>query len=276
MQCHGQDDQARSAVDMKMKQGAEKMRRDEAVPSDQYKMSINDVAPVIDEEMEHMIQSNERKNWVLAGLRHNGMLVMRPLKDGSLKYHHEQKGAWCKGMPIGSTRISQDWLKSRMAWIKNGGNEVAEPIWDRMEGAKELADLIEWSYTNWNAADEAGVMELDEVHQPEWVQAGHFQLSLDLRRQLAKREAGVNSEAQQKREKMREKRNQKKLRNQAKKKFDDDERQEIRATLQSKSRRESMQQIVPSSRTVTPASKALAKKEEQEKCLDKAKVGQQE
>ena len=125
-------------------------------------------------------------------------------------------------------------------------------------------------------ADEAEVMELDEVHQPEGMQAGHFQLSLGLRRQLAKREAGMNSEAKQKREKMREKRNEKKLRNHAKKKLHDDERKEIRATLQSKSRRESMQQIVPSSRTVTPASKALTKKKSQKKSLDKAKVGQQE
>ena len=61
------------------------MRRDEAVPSDRYKMSINDVAAVIDGAMERMIQSNEKKSWVLAGLRRNGMLVMRPEKDGSLK-----------------------------------------------------------------------------------------------------------------------------------------------------------------------------------------------
>ena len=76
----------RSAVDMKMKQGAERMRGDEAGPSDKYKMSIRDVAAVIDEAMEQMIQRNEKKKWVLAGLRRNGMLVMRPQQDGSLKY----------------------------------------------------------------------------------------------------------------------------------------------------------------------------------------------
>ena len=148
----------RSAVDMKMKPGAERMRADEAGPSDQYKMSIRDVAAVIDEAMEQMIQSNEKKNWVLAGLRRNGMLVMRPQQDGSLKYQDEQKEEWCKGMHIGSSRIGQDWLRNRMAWIKNGGNEVDEHIWARMEGAKELADLIEWSYSSGKVTGEKEVI----------------------------------------------------------------------------------------------------------------------
>ena len=156
-----------------------------------------------------------------------------------------------------------------MAWIKNGGNEVDEPIWARMEGAEELADLIEWSYSSGPVTDEKEVMNLDEVDQPEWVQAGHFQLSLDLRRQLAMREAGMSSEGLQKREKLREKRNQRKLRNQAKKKLDDEERADIRASLQSKSKHEATQQMVPSSRTVTPASKALAKKKGKSKVLSK-------
>ena len=83
----------------------------------------------------------------------------------------------------------------------------------------------EWSYSSGLVTDEKEVMNLDEVDQPEWVQAGHFQLSLDLRRQLAMREAGMSSEAKRKREKLREKRNQRKLRNQAKKKLDDEERE---------------------------------------------------
>ncbi|CAK9008654.1 Uncharacterized protein SCF082_LOCUS9965, partial [Durusdinium trenchii] len=262
----------KSAVDLKMKEGAERMRADEAGPSDQYKMTLRDVASVIDGAMEHMIQSNEKKNWVIAGLRRNGMLVMRPQKDGSLKYQDEHKEEWCKGMPIGSSRISQDWLKNRMAWIKSGGNQVDEPIWARIEGAKELADLIEWSYTSGFVADEQEVMKLDEVDQPEWVAAGKFQLPLDLRRLLAKREAGMSSEGQEKREKLRQKRNQKKLRNDAKKQLDAEEREQIRASLQSKSKHEAMQQIVPSSRTVTPASKANAKKKSHKKGKSKDKL----
>ena len=59
------------------------------------------MAAVMDEAMEHM-----------------------PQKDGSLKYQDEQNEEWCKNMPIGSSRVSQDWLKGRLARIKNGGNEV--------------------------------------------------------------------------------------------------------------------------------------------------------
>ena len=138
------------------------------------------------------IQSNEKKNWVIAGLKRNGVLVMGPQNNGSLKYQDEQKEEWCKGMPIGSSSISQDWLKNRMAWIKSGGNEVDEPTWDRIEGAKELADPIEWSYTSVLAADEKEVMKLDEADQPEWVSAGKFQLPLELRRRMAKRERRRN------------------------------------------------------------------------------------
>ena len=79
----------------------------------------------------------------------------------------------------------------------------------------------------------------------------------------------MSSEGAQKREKLREKRNQRKLRNQAKKKLDDEERADIRASLQSKSKHEATQQMVPSSRTVTPASKALAKKKGKSKVLSK-------
>ena len=45
-----------------------------------------------------------------------------------------------------------------MAWIKNGGNEVDEHIWARMEGAKELADLIEWSYSSGKVTGEKEVI----------------------------------------------------------------------------------------------------------------------
>ena len=48
------------------------------------------------------------------------------------------------------------------------------------------------------AADEE-VMKLDEADQPEWISAGKFQLPLELGRQLAKREATMSLEGQERR-----------------------------------------------------------------------------
>ena len=51
--------------------------------------------------------------------------------------------------------------------------------------------------------------------------------------------------------------------------MDAEEREQFRASLQSKSKHVATQQIVPSSRTATPASKALAKKKGQKKVKSK-------
>ena len=246
-------------VDEIMRAGMAKQRQDEAAPSDHYKMSIKDVATAIDAAMEHMVQKNEKDQWVLAGLRRNGFLVLRPNEKGQLIYQSKQN--WCKHLPIGSTRISEDWLKNRMSWIKDAGRSVDPPNWERIAGAKELADLIEWSYQHQEASSNPSneaVMTLESENQPEWVAAGNFQLPLELRRQLAMKEKSLTEEAHERRKKIRQKRQDKKMRAEAKKILTEEQKEEIRSTLASKSRSEAMQQLVPSAKN--PTAKKVAKK----------------
>ena len=251
--------QVKHKVDECMREGMAKQRVDEAAPSDHYKMSIKDVATAIDSAMEHMVQKNEKDQWVLAGLRRNGFLLFRPNEKGQLIYQTKQD--WCKHLPIGPTRISENWLKNRMSWIKDAGHSVDPPNWERISGAKELADLIEWSYqTNQGSSDPANetTMTWESVDTPEWVTAGQFQLPLELRRQLALKEKNMSEDALKRRDKMRQKRADRKMRADAKKILTEEQREEIRSTLASSSRHEAMGQLVPSAKN--PTAKHLAKK----------------
>ena len=263
-------------VDELMRQGMAKQRDDEAAPSDHYKMTIKDVATAIDTAMEHMVQKNEKDQWVLAGLRRNGFLALRPNEKGQMIYQSQQ--SWCKHLPIGFTRISENWLKNRLSWIKDAGRSVDPPNWERITGAKELADLIEWSYQHGTSNEDPSsevCIDLQAASEPEWVAAGQFQLPLELRRQLAMRESSMTEESRKKRDKLRQKRADKKMRADAKKILTDEQKEEIRSTLQSSSRQEAMQQIVPSAKNPTAkqqAKKNLKNKKKMEKMTTEKKV----
>ena len=238
----------RRAVDEKRRVGMMKQRQDEAAPSDLHKLSIREIAECLDLSMQAMIDKNHEKQWVLAGLRRNGFLVLRPEKQGRMV--HQENQQWCQDKPIGSSRISQTWLRNRMSWVKENGMKVEPPVWDKIEGAKELADLIEWSYSNDKPKNDE-LINLDEL--PDWVQACQFQLPLDLRRQLALKEQGMSKAALERREKMKEKRVQRKLRQEAKQALTEDQRAEISSNLKSGSRMEAMLAMVPSARAKASA-----------------------
>ena len=53
-----------------------------------------------------------------------------------------------------------------------------KPNWERIDGAKELSDLIEWDYAQ-PTPSEADLPAIEDEDLPEWVQAGEFQLPLD-------------------------------------------------------------------------------------------------
>lgn len=182
----------RREVDETMRKKNMEQRKDEAAPSDQAKLSIYDMASMLHRSMKKMIEKNEEDQWVLKGLRRNGFLLMRPNQAGHMILQDEQQ--WCRDKPVGSSRISQTWLAERMSWVKEAGKGIEPPNWSRIEGAKELADLIEWSYSN-EQRSEAVSLELEGAEEPEWVTAGQFQLPLELRRQLAMREQEMKPES---------------------------------------------------------------------------------
>eukprot|EP00438_Fugacium_kawagutii_P003448 Skav229316 [mRNA] locus=scaffold2616:95961:99953:+ [translate_table: standard] len=265
----------RREVDEKRRLGMMRQRADVAAPSDIHKLSIREIAECLDMSMQKMIDKNDKKQWVLAGLRRNGFLVMRPDQQGKMVHQIDQP--WCQDKPIGSSRISQTWLKNRLSWVKERGMKVEPPVWERIEGAKELADLIEWSYSHENPKKHE-MIDLDEL--PDWVEACQFQLPLDLRRQLALKESTMSEARQARRSKLKEKRQQRKLRNEAKAALNEEEREEIRSNLKSGSRMDAMLQMVPSARAKAKAkSKSKAKSEgriakEKEKAKNKKKTGE--
>eukprot|EP00438_Fugacium_kawagutii_P001387 Skav209305 [mRNA] locus=scaffold994:205116:208401:- [translate_table: standard] len=262
-------------VDEKRRLGMMRQREDVAAPSDIHKLSIMEIAECLDKSMQKMIEKNDEKQWVLAGLRRNGFLVMRPDQQGKMVHQVDQP--WCEDKPIGSSRISQTWMKNRLSWVKEGGMKVEAPVWERIEGAKEPADLIEWSYSH-EQPKKNEMIDLDEL--PDWVEACQFQLPLDLRRQLSLKESTMSEAQQARRSKLKEKRQQRKLRTEAKAALGEQEREELRSNLKSGSRMEAMLGMVPSARAKPKAkSKSKAKSEgriakEKEKAKNKKKTGE--
>ena len=259
----------RGQVDECNRKGMEAIRLDPAAPSEIYKMSLKDVASCIDHAMQTMIDKNHEDDWVLAGMRRNGFLAVRPDENGHLKWCGDQ--SWCASMPLGSSRIPASWLENRLAHIQQDGAHVPEPIWDRMSGAKDLADLIEWSYHQPTHAEADMDINIEAADEVDWVQSGQFQLPLELRRQLAMRESTLDEAARKRRDKMREKRRQRKGRMEAKKQITHEERQKINEDLQSKSRYEAMMAIVPSAKTLKPSVLKKKKLKKSNKLTDQQK-----
>ena len=68
---------------------------------------------------------------------------------------------------------------------RTGPKEIQPPDWSRLEGAAELADLMEWDFVDKSVKEKTElVLPIDdkELEGPEWSQLAGFQLSLDLRR----------------------------------------------------------------------------------------------
>ena len=71
-------------------------------------------------------------------------LAVRPDATGKMRWCGEED--WAKDKPLGSKRISKTWLDNRLAHVLDEGCTINEPNYERIDGAKELSDLIEWDY----------------------------------------------------------------------------------------------------------------------------------
>ena len=93
-----------------------------------------------------MEAKNHEAQWVLRGLRRNGILSWRPnLREGAFRSvtgHPEEK--WAQDMPEGSARLRASWLEDRLSWLDPQGRPVP-PEWSLSEVAHEVSDLIEWN-----------------------------------------------------------------------------------------------------------------------------------
>ncbi|CAE7324759.1 unnamed protein product [Symbiodinium sp. CCMP2592] len=221
------------------------------------KLGIREMAKALHEAMEHMIKLNEETNWVLAGLRRNGWLALRPDETGKLKKCDDQP--WAQGMRLGCKRVDERWLKNRFLHLSDEGI-VSPPNWARVDGAKDLSDFVHWHYDEARKTEADAVIELDdpdhELDEPEWQQAAQYQLPLDMRRSLAEYEKNITDEAKKLRADRMKKTVKRREQRDALKKLSDETKEELRATLQSTSRFEAMSTVVPEARVSRGQAKA--------------------
>ncbi|CAE7197804.1 unnamed protein product [Symbiodinium sp. CCMP2592] len=115
-----------------------------------------------------------------------------------------------------------------------------------LEGAAELADLMEWDFVDKSDKEKTDlVLPIDdkELESPEWSQLAGFQLSLDLRRS---RWLKANKELQsEKARKAQERREEKKKLAEMRKELSLEDRQLVRDALHKTSRKEVLKAIVP-------------------------------
>lgn len=126
---------------------------------------------------------NLEKDWVLAGLRRNGMLAYQPdYKSGQLCAPSDKK---LQSFKMNSARLRPEWLLRRYEWVDESKAPL-EPDYSLIAGAKAVADLLEWSYYNpvEDTEDKSealmNVSELPEEFQLPCIQSGVLTLSLDL------------------------------------------------------------------------------------------------
>ena len=189
----------RRSIDEQSMRQAARRNEEEGHHEQQFpKMGIKEMALAIDAAMEHMIQMNEKTEWVLAGLRRNGFLALRPDEHGKMRKCDDEP--WAKDKPLGCKRIHQTWLANRFQHENNG--DIERPNWARIEGATELSDLAHWHYNDgFKDAPAWEDIPWEQQPEPEWQLAAHFQLPLDLRRAMLAREATMSDQAKLKREK---------------------------------------------------------------------------
>ncbi|CAE7553254.1 unnamed protein product [Symbiodinium sp. CCMP2592] len=256
----------RRAIDeQSMRQAARRNEEDGHHEQQFPKMGIKEMALAIDAAMEHMIQMNEKTEWVLAGLRRNGFLALRPDEHGKMrKCDHE---AWAKDKPLGCKRIHPTWVANRYQHENNG--DIEKPNWARIEGATELSDLAHWHYNDgFKDAPSWEDIPFDEHSEPEWQACAKFQMPLDLRRAMLAREATMSDQAKAKRERRREKNKTRRQKKQQEHQLTDEAREELRASMQETSRYAAMRDLPASA---SKKGKAKAKAKAQAKAEAKAK-----
>ena len=109
-----------------------------------FKCGCFELLKICVEAQKAQVVRNEKDQWILKGLRRNGMLSWRPdMKAGRLVRSSSQP--WCQDMPEGSHRIPEKWMKMRYTWVdENGVPEKAD--WTLSRLAHEEADMEEAEY----------------------------------------------------------------------------------------------------------------------------------
>lgn len=108
-----------------------------------WRASVTDFVKSVVSAQTEMQKRNLEKDWVLAGLRRNGMLAYQPdYKSGQLCAPSDKK---LQSFKMNSARLRPEWLLRRYEWVDESKAPL-EPDYSLIAGAKAVAQwLIFWS-----------------------------------------------------------------------------------------------------------------------------------
>ena len=211
-----------------------------------WKSSHLDIAKTVVAAQSEMARRLDDKDWILQGLRRNGMLAYRP--DLTLQKLVPLSDDDCGGQAMGFLSSAQTFFfflevstPQFFPKLQQVTLVFLSPDWSAVAGAKAVSDLVEWNY--WNPADSEepepllSVAELPEDLQLPCLESGVLTLSLDLRRQA--------TASCEKLDKLLAKRSEKALLKRAKKHLRGKLAEGLRARLKTMSRKQLLTRLIP-------------------------------
>ncbi|CAE7228958.1 unnamed protein product [Symbiodinium sp. CCMP2592] len=214
-----------------------------------WRASHLDMATAVVQAQTKMSERQASKDWIVSGLRRNGLLAYRP--DFTKQTLVPLKDEDCCGASMGSARTKPAWLKDRYSWLDASGIP-AQPDWSALHGAKVVADLVEWSYYHSDSQDEALENQVSEallnVHempldlQLPCIESGVLTLSLDLQRAAWQKQLSADKDTLHKKT---VKRDVKQMITLAKRKLRGKLLEAMRHRLTQMSRQQALQRLVP-------------------------------
>ena len=114
----------------------------DAGKSDIWTASIDDIAETIVSAQQ--ATAEDASEWVLAGLRRNGLLAYRPV-NGTLQPAEDSTPSF-KELPQSSARLRSEWMAPRFSWLKDG--IPSEPDWSLIPGTAAAQELLDWDVSH--------------------------------------------------------------------------------------------------------------------------------
>ena len=208
---------------------------------DVWQASVEDCVVAVVAAQSEMSLRQTQNDWIVAGLRRNGMLSYKPdFKSREMKPLKDEPAA---DYAQGSARYPSEWLQDRYSWVtKESGKMVpVQPDWSLIPGFKEIADLVEYQYTS----EDQALLNLEELPEAlRWpcVESGLLQIPLGLQKVAWKLDSAKSKDVKNK---LKQKSLAKELRSKAKQVLAGKFQQRVAAQLKQMSLKQAASRITP-------------------------------
>ncbi|CAE7897118.1 unnamed protein product, partial [Symbiodinium sp. KB8] len=180
----------RSTMAEKRSLGSKALR--DAGKSDIWTAFIDDIAETIVSAQQ--ATAEDASEWVLAGLRRNGLLAYRPV-NGTLQPAEDSTPSF-KELPQSSARLRSEWMAPRFSWLKDG--IPSEPDWSLIPGTAAAQELLDWDVSHGDKNPEEDYLcdmgALPPTLRWECLESGLLKLPPALLQKAWKREASLADE----------------------------------------------------------------------------------